>query len=290
MLRTLISTCVLLLLAQALFAQTSGIVINEFLTRNVTGIRDEQGQVEDWLELYNTAKNGVDVGGMYLTDNATTPTEWQIPANNVIPAGGTLLIWLDNDPNDGPLHATFKLTSLGEAVFLFDKDGKTRIDSAAFGIQVGDVSTGRLMDGLGQWVTFATPTPRALNAPAVCGTRSFSGLDFTAHRMGLSLTGAPKVNSSVSLQSTNGPQSGTVLLFLSTAPSAFDLGGGVTLLLKAPLIGPFPLPTNAIGTATVPLQIPNDSKLSGLKVYLQAGGNDGNGLTATNAVEITICP
>jgi len=56
------------------------------------------------------------------------------------------------------------------------------------------------------------------------------------------------------------------------------------------LVGPLPLATNALGTATVPLKIPNDSKLSGLKIYLQAGGNDGKGLTASNALEITICP
>ncbi len=286
---TLIPTC-LLLLAQPLVAQTSGIDINEFVTRNVTGIRDEKGQVEDWLELYNTTSNSVDVGGMYLTDEAVTPTEWQIPANTAIPARGTLLIWLDNDPNDGPLHATFKLTSKGEAVFLFDKDGKTKIDSFAFGVQAADVATGRLVDGGGQWVTFQTPTPKALNAPVVCGTRSFSGLDFAAHRMGLALTGTPKVNGAVSLAVNNGPQSGTVLLFLSAAPSALDLGAGVTLLLKAPLIGPLPLATNALGSATVPLKIPNDSKLSGIKIYMQAGGNDGKGLTATNALEITICP
>ena len=286
----LLSACLLSWMASSLVAQTSGVVINEFMTRNVTGIRDEQGQVEDWLELYNTTGNSVNVGGMYLTDDQTTPTEWQIPANTTIPAKGTLLIWLDNDPSDGPLHATFKLTSQGEGVFLFDKDGKTKVDGLTFGPQAADVSTGRLMDGGSQWVTFPTPTPNGLNAPGVCGTREFAGLDYAAHRMFLSITGSPKVNSTVSLLATNGPASGTVLLFVSVAPSALDLGGGVTVLLKAPLVGPFPLVTNAAGTATVPLTVPNDSKLAGLKAYLQAGGDDGKGLTATNAVEITICP
>ncbi|MHC4852909.1 MAG: lamin tail domain-containing protein, partial [Planctomycetota bacterium] len=275
---------------QTLTAQTQGIVINEFLTSNKTGIKDEKGQVEDWLELYNTTNSSVNVGGMYLTDDVTTPTEWQIPTNTMIAAGGTLLIWLDNDPLDGPLHATFKLTSLGEAVFLFDKDGKTRVDSFTFGKQVADVSTGRLTDGGSQWVTFGSPSPKSLNAPAVCGTRSFSALDSTAHRMTMSLTGSPKVNGNVTFGITNGPLSGGVLLFLSGAPSSLDLGAGVTLLLKGPLVGPLPLATNTLGSVSLPLSIPNDAKLAGAKVYLQAGGADTIGLTATNVLELTICP
>ena len=52
---------------------------------------------------------------------------------------------------------------------LFDKDGKTLLDTIKFGPQLSDVSTGRLFDGKTTvgWVTFPVPTANAPNAPCV---------------------------------------------------------------------------------------------------------------------------
>jgi hypothetical protein len=55
------------------------------------------------------------------------------------------------------------------------------------------------------------------------------------------------------------------------------------------LTGPFGLPTNASGAATIPVSIPNDSALKGLSVFLQAAGTDTTGFTLSNGVEIRIC-
>ena len=43
--------------------------INEFLASNDTCCSDEEGEFDDWVELYNSSSNPIDVGGMYVADN-----------------------------------------------------------------------------------------------------------------------------------------------------------------------------------------------------------------------------
>jgi hypothetical protein len=56
--------------------------INELSATTQTLVVDEQGEFEDWVELYNASSAPVDVGGMYLTDDLSDPTQWQIPAGD----------------------------------------------------------------------------------------------------------------------------------------------------------------------------------------------------------------
>jgi hypothetical protein len=51
----------------------SGIYINEFLASNSVGITDEVGDLEDWIEIYNSNSVPVDIGGMYITDDLLNP-------------------------------------------------------------------------------------------------------------------------------------------------------------------------------------------------------------------------
>jgi len=58
------------------------LVINEFMASNNTSIQDPQGQYDDWIEIHNYGANAINIGGMYLTDNPSSPTKWQVPGNN----------------------------------------------------------------------------------------------------------------------------------------------------------------------------------------------------------------
>ena len=141
--------------------------INELLALNDAGLQDETGAFEDWLELYNPGPADVAVGGLFLTDDPAAPTQWALP-DTTIPAGGHLLVWCDNDPEDGPLHATFKLSGDGETVGLYGRiaAGNAVIDSYTFGAQTADVSEGRVTDGAAAWTFFSSPTPGAPNGDA----------------------------------------------------------------------------------------------------------------------------
>jgi spore coat protein CotH len=139
--------------------------INEFMASNKTTLvnPDDTSAYDDWIEIYNPGTSDVDMGGMYLTDNLSNPTKWQIPSGVVIPAGGYLLFWADEKTTLGSLHAGFKLSADGEEIGLYMSDGSTAIDTLSFGAQTADVSYGRNPDGSSSWTTFSTPTPGKSN-------------------------------------------------------------------------------------------------------------------------------
>jgi len=141
------------------------LVVNEFLALNNSVIRDEAGQYEDWLELYNAGTTTLNLGGLYLSDDFGNSRKWSLPLTLTLAPGGYLLIWCDEDPQDGLLHASFKLGGGGEEIVLFadDAHGNVPIDWIAFGPQTPDISSGRQPDGAATWITFATPTPGRSN-------------------------------------------------------------------------------------------------------------------------------
>jgi len=144
------------------------LVINEFMAKNNNSIEDEDGDNDDWIEIYNYGDQPIDMAGMYLTDSLSTdPAQWwQIPATDppktTVPPGGYLLIWADNETDEGILHAAFKLDADGEQIRLFDTH-RNLVDSVTFGPQQADESFGRYPDGTDSWLTFKNPTPQAPN-------------------------------------------------------------------------------------------------------------------------------
>jgi len=140
------------------------LVINEFLADNVMTNRDEAGDFDDWVELYNTGEQTVNLTGMYLTDDLDHSTKWELPAVLLRP-GEHLLVWCDNETADGPLHAGFKLGAAGEEIGLYTSmaQGNFLVDSRVYGPQSADISEGREFDGATQWVAHDPPTPGQAN-------------------------------------------------------------------------------------------------------------------------------
>ncbi|MBI5154524.1 CotH kinase family protein, partial [Candidatus Poribacteria bacterium] len=141
------------------------LTINEVLASNGTIVQDEAGQFEDWIELYNDGTSPVDVGGMFLSDDVTSPTKWMIPPGTMIGAKGFLLVWADNDPLDGPLHAAYQLDLQGETIGLFhnEANGRVLIDYLTYPALITDVSFGRYTDGTDNLTSFTVVTPAAMN-------------------------------------------------------------------------------------------------------------------------------
>ena len=125
--------------------------INEFMANNDAAVAGPNDSYPDWIELYNGGTESVDLSDMYLTGDLANPDAWQFPAGTVIEAGGFLVIWADNNPGLGSMHASFSLSASGEAIGLFASDGETEIDSIVFGAQHDDVSYARVSDGASSW-------------------------------------------------------------------------------------------------------------------------------------------
>jgi len=140
--------------------------INEWLTSNTRGIRDNVGKREDWFELYNATNIPIDLGGYYVTDNLTRLTKWQIPAGNVIGPRGFAVFYADNDPEEGLNHANFGLSDRLGSLRISEATDWVLIDQISYGRQTADVSQGRVTDGgAPPFVFFAIPTPRQSNVP-----------------------------------------------------------------------------------------------------------------------------
>ena len=126
------------------------VTINEFMAVNTTIPDPADGDFDDWFELYNAASAPVDLSGYFLTDDLTNPTKYQVPPGTIIPPGGFLLVWADEEGNQtqpgGPLHANFKLSQNGEELGLFAPDGSL-VDGFSFGPQTPNLSQGRYPDG-----------------------------------------------------------------------------------------------------------------------------------------------
>ncbi|MDP7062070.1 MAG: CotH kinase family protein [Planctomycetota bacterium] len=142
------------------------VFINEVMADNETTLADEAGEFDDWVEIYNDEDVPMDISGWYLSDDAGNPREWTFPAGTIVPAKGYVIVWCDNDPLQGPLHTTFKLTSDGEGVYLWlpDSFGHIQADSLLFPGLGNDESFGRFPDGTVAVETFTSATPEATNA------------------------------------------------------------------------------------------------------------------------------
>lgn len=90
------------------------IMVNEVCAKNAMYVND-YGKKADWVELYNTTDNDIDIAGLYLTDNPEKPMKYQIPVdseklNTIIPAHGYKIVWTDKQESlSDQLHADFKL-------------------------------------------------------------------------------------------------------------------------------------------------------------------------------------
>jgi len=122
-------------------------VINEILTHT-------DFPAVDVIELFNPTGAAVDVGGWFLSDDATVPKKFRIPAGSVIPAGGYhLLTESDFNPVPGTL-LNFSLDSGGDELYLSAGDALTNLTGYGHGLSFGSaangVTFGRYVNSVGE--------------------------------------------------------------------------------------------------------------------------------------------
>ena len=77
------------------------VIINEFLADNALTNFDDDGDNEDWVELYNQGDEDVDLQGYFLSDNPDDPRRWEFPSV-ILPARSYLLVWLSGKDRHVP--------------------------------------------------------------------------------------------------------------------------------------------------------------------------------------------
>ena len=126
------------------------IVINEFLAKTT------QPDAGDWIEVYNRGDQPVDVGGMYLSDDAGDLARFRIPDGLTLDAGDYRSFTRE--------ELGFGLSSFGEKIFLTAADLSRVTDAVNYGGQVlPEVSYGRYPDGADEWCFMPNPSPGGPN-------------------------------------------------------------------------------------------------------------------------------
>jgi hypothetical protein len=92
---------------QAVFAQ---IVINEGSNKNASTITDEDGELSDWIEIYNAGSDAIDLAGYTLTDDVSQPTMWTFPAYVLQPGQFLVVFCSSKNRYAAPPAITFNNT------------------------------------------------------------------------------------------------------------------------------------------------------------------------------------
>lgn len=212
----LLSMLVLLGLEQAVAL----VRISEFLADNADGLRDENGDRSDWIEIHNGGPTPVNLEGWWITDNRSQPAKWRFPAV-VLPPDSYLLIWAsskDRRRPDAPLHTNFALSRGGEYLGLYRPDATTgqpvlvdeyRDTGTGFPPQLPDISYGRNISPI-------TATPVAAGTTALyrvlpdtpAGEAAYNGHDYAAGQVGTGRPGGWNVSPSFDDSSWRAGQTG----------------------------------------------------------------------------------
>lgn len=124
-----------------------GLVINEIMPANSSTASDEYGEFDDWVEIYNGTGNALNIGGYFLSDNHGNRTKYTFP-DHVMQHGDYVIVWCDNQPEQGIWHADFALSASGEEIGLYNPD-TVSVDYQRFGPVATNISRGRYPNGSG---------------------------------------------------------------------------------------------------------------------------------------------
>ena len=146
------------------------LTINELMAANVGEVMSPAINFDSWIELYNPGDQAVDLGGMYLSNDATDLRRWQMPADmGSVPAKGFKVIWLgSNDIKSN--QAPFKLDCDGGTICLSDANGN-QIFRQDYPEAMSRTAWARTTDGTGDWGWTANSTPGATNSTATFATQ-----------------------------------------------------------------------------------------------------------------------
>ncbi len=155
-------------------ASVGSVFIHEVSTANWKGATDEDGDVQDWVELYNPGNTPLDLSGYGLSNKSKSPFRWVFPSGATIQAKQHLRVWLsgkDRAVVGAPLHTSFNLDNGADTLTLFAPNGTSAgllMDTASAPLMKADTSWCRMPSGdiTSAFVHCATPTPGAANAGA----------------------------------------------------------------------------------------------------------------------------
>jgi len=152
------------------------LVISEILPDNNNGITAEDGRHYAWVELYNDSDESVLLREYWLSDDIHNLSKWRLP-EMTLQGNSYLLIYLSGrDEREGELHASFRMGTEDDGIYLSDNDGEL-VSSLTFTLPMAaDLSVVSTEEGAKYT---AYPTPAAENSPLLFESNLWSMMDET---------------------------------------------------------------------------------------------------------------
>ncbi|MFP4473687.1 MAG: lamin tail domain-containing protein [Candidatus Omnitrophota bacterium] len=153
-------------------AARDGLRLNEFMTRN-TKVLDEDGDSSDWIELYNSSSQPVNLGDYYLSDNQTELQKWRFPEYE-LGAGEYLIVYASDKNRILPpyFHTNFKLSN-EDGIVVLSHAFQGTTDQVEFDPIPRNMSYGRHPE-TGEWRLFRQLTPGSQNTMPLTPVPEFS--------------------------------------------------------------------------------------------------------------------
>nr|HPH16973.1 lamin tail domain-containing protein [Bacteroidales bacterium] len=100
-------------------AFSQDLVLNEVMYSNKQTIRDSYGETPDWIEIYNTSDESIQLQHYALQDGSGKKKTWKFPHSTIEPHQ-YLLVFASgkNIQLAKEIHTDFKLGSMKEALYL----------------------------------------------------------------------------------------------------------------------------------------------------------------------------
>lgn len=129
-------------------AFSQDLVLNEVMYSNKQTIRDSYGETPDWIEIYNTSDESIQLQHYALQDGSGKKKTWKFPHSTIEPHQ-YLLVFASgkNIQLAKEIHTDFKLGSMKEALYLLKHSDI--IDSIEIQCVPTDASIGYMQDGIG---------------------------------------------------------------------------------------------------------------------------------------------
>lgn len=139
---------------------SGALIINEVMADPITGLRDEDGELVDWIELYNTTDQTISLDNYALSNKANKPLKWRFPAGATVAPGGYYVVFCSgkdrNDDNTAVPHTNFRISAESDTIILSDNHGNL-VDRVIIDNLAEDCSYARNEDGSFSVHQMATP-------------------------------------------------------------------------------------------------------------------------------------
>ena len=99
--------------------------INEISTNQKNALLDSYEDYSNWIEIYNSGKNAVDISGYGLSNEFYIPLKWAFPKNTIINKNEYLIVFVSNKKTkDKEFHTNFEFNKDGDILYFSNSKGE----------------------------------------------------------------------------------------------------------------------------------------------------------------------